>query len=73
MLSCELYYQQQLADAALASVPSSQAVSSSLDLSLADAIESAVLVTCVRSLNIDNINLHVKEAKYAVRGELAVR
>lgn len=26
-----------------------------------------------RSLNIDNINPHVKEAKYAVRGELAVR
>ncbi|KAI9702754.1 MAG: hypothetical protein M1836_007968 [Candelina mexicana] len=27
----------------------------------------------VRSLNINNINPHVKEAKYAVRGELAVR
>jgi alanine transaminase len=27
----------------------------------------------LRSLNIDNINPHVKEAKYAVRGELAVR
>ncbi|KAI0994887.1 putative alanine aminotransferase [Podosphaera aphanis] len=27
----------------------------------------------VRSLSIDNINPHVKEAKYAVRGELAVR
>lgn len=26
-----------------------------------------------RSLNIDNINPHVKEAKYAVRGELAIR
>lgn len=26
----------------------------------------------LRSLNIDNINPHVKEAKYAVRGELAV-
>ena len=26
-----------------------------------------------RSLNINNINPHVKEAKYAVRGELAVR
>lgn len=26
-----------------------------------------------RSLTIDNINPHVKEAKYAVRGELAVR
>jgi alanine transaminase len=29
--------------------------------------------TTLRSLNIDNINPHVKEAKYAVRGELAVR
>lgn len=29
--------------------------------------------TALRSLNIDNINPHVKEAKYAVRGELAVR
>jgi len=29
--------------------------------------------TQLRSLNIDNINPHVKEAKYAVRGELAVR
>jgi alanine transaminase len=27
----------------------------------------------LRSLNINNINPHVKEAKYAVRGELAVR
>jgi alanine transaminase len=27
----------------------------------------------LRSLNIDNINPHVKEAKYAVRGELATR
>ncbi|MCJ1435992.1 hypothetical protein MMC27_005370 [Xylographa pallens] len=27
----------------------------------------------LRSLNIDNINPHVKEAKYAVRGELAAR
>ena len=27
----------------------------------------------LRSLNIDNINPHVREAKYAVRGELAVR
>jgi alanine transaminase len=27
----------------------------------------------LRSLTIDNINPHVKEAKYAVRGELAVR
>ena len=27
----------------------------------------------LRSLNVDNINPHVKEAKYAVRGELAVR
>lgn len=26
-----------------------------------------------RSLNIDNINTHIKDAKYAVRGELAVR
>ena len=26
-----------------------------------------------RSLNIDNINPHVKEAQYAVRGELAIR
>jgi alanine transaminase len=26
-----------------------------------------------RALNIDNINPHVKEARYAVRGELAVR
>ena len=26
-----------------------------------------------KSLNIDNINPHVKEAKYAVRGELAIR
>ena len=29
--------------------------------------------TVLRSLNIDNINPHVKEAKYAVRGELATR
>lgn len=29
--------------------------------------------THLRSLNIDNINPHVREAKYAVRGELAVR
>ena len=29
--------------------------------------------TPLRSLNIDNINPHVKEAKYAVRGELATR
>ncbi len=29
--------------------------------------------TALRSLTIDNINPHVKEAKYAVRGELAVR
>ncbi|KAI4209824.1 MAG: hypothetical protein LQ351_007293 [Letrouitia transgressa] len=29
--------------------------------------------SALRSLNIDNINPHVKEAKYAVRGELAVR
>ena len=29
--------------------------------------------TAHRALNIDNINPHVKEAKYAVRGELAVR
>jgi len=29
--------------------------------------------TQLRSLTIDNINPHVKEAKYAVRGELAVR
>ena len=29
--------------------------------------------TALRSLNIGNINPHVKEAKYAVRGELAVR
>ncbi|TVY83665.1 putative alanine aminotransferase [Lachnellula suecica] len=29
--------------------------------------------TPLRSLNINNINPHVKEAKYAVRGELAVR
>lgn len=29
--------------------------------------------TMLRSLNIDNINPHVKEAKYAVRGELATR
>ena len=29
--------------------------------------------TKLRSLNIDNINPHVKEAKYAVRGELATR
>ncbi|KAH8601462.1 pyridoxal phosphate-dependent transferase [Bisporella sp. PMI_857] len=29
--------------------------------------------TQLRSLNINNINPHVKEAKYAVRGELAVR
>jgi alanine transaminase len=27
----------------------------------------------LRSLNINNVNPHVKEAKYAVRGELAVR
>lgn len=27
----------------------------------------------LRSLNIDNINPHVKEAKYAVRGELAIK
>jgi alanine transaminase len=27
----------------------------------------------LRSLNIDNINPHIKEAKYAVRGELATR
>jgi len=27
----------------------------------------------LRSLNINNINPHVKEAKYAVRGELAIR
>lgn len=27
----------------------------------------------VRRLNVDNINQHVREAKYAVRGELAVR
>ncbi|KAK5135783.1 hypothetical protein LTR08_004609 [Meristemomyces frigidus] len=27
----------------------------------------------LRSLNIDNINPHIKEAKYAVRGELAVK
>lgn len=29
--------------------------------------------TQLRSLSIDNINPHVKEAKYAVRGELATR
>jgi alanine transaminase len=29
--------------------------------------------TTLRSLNIDNINPHVKEAKYAVRGEIATR
>jgi alanine transaminase len=29
--------------------------------------------TTLHSLNIDNINPHIKEAKYAVRGELAVR
>ncbi|MCJ1309822.1 hypothetical protein MMC25_003483 [Agyrium rufum] len=29
--------------------------------------------TRLRSLNIDNINPHIKEAKYAVRGELATR
>jgi alanine transaminase len=29
--------------------------------------------TTFRSLNINNINPHIKEAKYAVRGELAVR
>lgn len=29
--------------------------------------------TALRSLNIGNINPHVKEAQYAVRGELAVR
>lgn len=29
--------------------------------------------TALRSLNINNINPHIKEAKYAVRGELAVR
>jgi alanine transaminase len=29
--------------------------------------------TVFRSLNINNINPHVREAKYAVRGELAVR
>lgn len=29
--------------------------------------------TSDRSLNLDNINPHVKEAKYAVRGELAIR
>ncbi|KAL8803367.1 MAG: hypothetical protein Q9200_006245 [Gallowayella weberi] len=29
--------------------------------------------SALRSLSIDNINPHVKEAKYAVRGELAVR
>lgn len=29
--------------------------------------------TSLRSLNIDNINPHVREAQYAVRGELAVR
>ncbi|KAI9844619.1 MAG: hypothetical protein M1837_005471 [Sclerophora amabilis] len=29
--------------------------------------------TPLRSLNINNINPHVKEAKYAVRGELAIR
>ena len=29
--------------------------------------------TRLRSLNIDNINPHVKEAKYAVRGELAIK
>jgi alanine transaminase len=29
--------------------------------------------TQLRSLNVNNINPHVKEAKYAVRGELAVR
>ena len=29
--------------------------------------------TQLRSLNINNINPHVREAKYAVRGELAVR
>ncbi|PBP18770.1 mitochondrial putative alanine aminotransferase [Diplocarpon rosae] len=29
--------------------------------------------TLLRSLNIHNINPHIKEAKYAVRGELAVR
>ena len=29
--------------------------------------------TRLRSLNINNINPHVKEAKYAVRGELAVK
>ena len=28
---------------------------------------------CLRSLNIDNINPHVKNAQYAVRGELAIR
>src|SRR5271154_7619914 len=27
----------------------------------------------LRSLNIDNINPHVREAKYAVRGELAIK
>ena len=29
--------------------------------------------TTLRSLNLDNINPHVKEAQYAVRGELAIR
>jgi len=29
--------------------------------------------TPLRSLNINNINPHIKQAKYAVRGELAVR
>ncbi|KAL9113949.1 MAG: hypothetical protein Q9227_002083 [Pyrenula ochraceoflavens] len=29
--------------------------------------------TALRSLNINNINPHVKEAKYAVRGELAIK
>ena len=27
----------------------------------------------IRSLNVDNINQHVREAKYAVRGELAIK
>lgn len=30
-------------------------------------------IKALRSLSIDNINPHIKEAKYAVRGELAVR
>jgi len=34
---------------------------------------STSTTTQSRSLNIDNINPHVKEAKYAVRGELAIR